>query len=111
MFSRRVAEQLRQLGHDVICVTERSDLRGQADADLLSIMAKEGRVIVTNNTRDFVRVASQATAAGIGHAGALLTSDRGMPRCSASLSRFAEIVDRFIREAPLDMLNQIRWLS
>lgn len=84
-FSRRIAEALRAGGHDVVAASERLDLVGMADADLLQAARAEGRTLVTESVADFVLLARQATAAGIDHPGLVLTSYRTFPRSRAGI--------------------------
>lgn len=48
MYSPSVAEVLRGRAVDTIAVTERDDLQGLSDTDLLQGAMLEGRVVVTN---------------------------------------------------------------
>jgi len=112
MYSPAIARTLRERGHDAISVKERADLTGAPDAELLSSMAAEGRVIVTNNALDFVPLATRFAADEQDHAGLLLTSDRSLPRSRATIGRFVELLDGLLRrQSDQDRLrNQIRWL-
>ena len=49
MFAPAIARALRQRGHDVISVKERTDLVEAGDAELFETMVAEGRAIVTND--------------------------------------------------------------
>jgi len=112
MYSPAIARALRERGHDAISVTERADLTGATDAELLSSMAAEDRVIVTNNALDFVPLVARFAADEQDHAGLLLTSDRSLPRSRATIGRFVELLDGLLRrQSDQDRLrNQIRWL-
>jgi len=80
MWSAAVAVELRERGHDVVAVLERSDLRGQPDRVILATAGQEGRVVVTENSRDFVHVARDTWRAGRSHSGLIYTSVRAFPR-------------------------------
>lgn len=66
---RRIARALREQGHDVRAADEERALDGWEDEELLELAAREGRVIVTFNVRDFPRIAREWAEAGRHHAG------------------------------------------
>lgn len=100
MISPSVAEALRRMGHDVVAVAERPEWCGRADSDLLSIARTEGRVIVTNNVRDFRPLAAEAIVrGGPGHAGlVLLPANVRLTR--AATGRLVEALDAKLVELP-----------
>jgi predicted nuclease of predicted toxin-antitoxin system len=51
--SGKVADRLRQRGHDVLAVTAEPSLRGLADPDLFELAQRQGRAVVTYNRADF----------------------------------------------------------
>lgn len=51
--SPEVARQLRERGHDVVAVSERTDLRGRPDRVHFASQDAEQRVIVTRDLADF----------------------------------------------------------
>ena len=53
MWPRFVARALRERGHDVTSVAENPDLRTRPDSAILAAAVAEGRVVVTENVRDF----------------------------------------------------------
>jgi hypothetical protein len=53
----------RALGHDVVAVTERADLRNTSEEELLAAMAGEGRAIVSENAVHFVPPVAGSSAA------------------------------------------------
>lgn len=112
MFAPEIARQLRQRGHDVVSVKERPDLIGATDAELLALMATEGRAIVTNNAVDFIQLAAHAVRDEQDQAGLLLTSDRSLPRQRRTIGRFVEVLAALLREHPEEesYRNQPRWL-
>lgn len=69
---RRIAGELRSRGHDVRAADEERDLDGYDDERLLELAAAEGRIMVTFNVKDFARLVTEWTSAGIPHAGCLL---------------------------------------
>lgn len=67
--ARRVAEPLREHGHDVRAADEERDLDGLDDEQLLSIAAREERVLITFDVKDFPVIARRWAEAGREHAG------------------------------------------
>lgn len=80
MWSQAVAEQLRLRGYDIRSVMDAPSLRGTSDFLLLRHAAQEGRAIVTENVRDFRRIAARELAAGRGHSGLIFTDAGTLPR-------------------------------
>lgn len=76
------AAALRDRRIDVVAVTERTDLRGAADADLLVWAAGEGRALVTENVRDFAPLAQEWAVTGRDHAGIVFTNPRRFARAT-----------------------------
>ena len=81
MYPRRLAEQLRAEGHDVVAVVELPDLLGQEDAEVARWARDEGRVVVTENVVDFAPLDLDS------HAGLLLVNGRRWPRTPSGLPR------------------------
>ena len=111
-YSPQIARRLRERGHDVISVSEQKHLRGLSDSELMHRMSNERRAILTNNVHDYVPLASSLVAAGQGHAGLILTSDRSLPRRRNTIGRFVRVLNQFLSQEPrVDALrNRIRWL-
>lgn len=80
MFSPAIATALRDLGHDVIAVAERGDLRAMSDADLFAWAVAEDRWLMTENVKDFRPILLQALEAETRITGLLFTSNRAFPR-------------------------------
>lgn len=51
--SGKVAERLRDRGHDVTAAIDDPSLRGLSDPDLFEVAQQQGRVLVTYNRLDF----------------------------------------------------------
>ena len=66
-FPAPVAEELRELGHDIVSILERERAgEGVADPEVLALATAEDRAVVTINRRDFIRLHKQsAEHAGI----------------------------------------------
>lgn len=64
MFSPTVAAELRALGHDVIAVADRPDLRSKSDQELYAWASAEQRWLLTENVKDFRPIMLRALQAG-----------------------------------------------
>lgn len=69
---QRIARPLHEDGHDVLTLSERPDLEGLSDPDVLELAATEGRILVTRNSRDFAPLLREWAEAGRSHAGCVL---------------------------------------
>lgn len=79
MLSPGIAEQLSRAGCDATATSARADLRGMPDADLLEFAAREKRILVTDNIRDFVPLSHAWTGLGRTHPGIILISSKTFP--------------------------------
>ncbi len=75
-------------------------------------MAGERLASVTNNVKDFLRLADRAATTGEEHHGVLFTSDKSMPRRKDAIRRFLSVLDRLSTESPEEgaYRNRVRWL-
>jgi predicted nuclease of predicted toxin-antitoxin system len=86
--SAEIARELRRPGCDVEAVTERPDLVGASDEQLVELAGREDRAMITNNVRDFRPIAAQRLALGEAHAGLiLLPSTRARNRAASAAQR------------------------
>lgn len=69
---RAVAAAIRKRGHDVRAVDEERALDGWEDGALLELAARDERIVVTCNVKDFARLIGERLAGGGHHAGCLL---------------------------------------
>ena len=67
---------------------------------------------MTNNARDFVPLVRARAAAGLDHAGLLLTSDVSLPRHKGTIGRYVTALAALMTAASEDqaLANQVRWL-
>jgi hypothetical protein len=65
----RIAAPLREAGHDVRAADEERTLDGWSDRVLLSLAAREARIMVTFNVRDFPLIVREWATADAHHAG------------------------------------------
>jgi hypothetical protein len=112
-YSPKIAEMLRDRGHDVVSVKERDDLRGLGDRELWSRASDEGRVLVTENVSDFMPLVHEAATAGEHHAGIAFTSPRSMPRGTETTGLFVERLEAFLVDRPRDdaPADQVHWVG
>src|SRR4051794_17209635 len=80
MFSPAIAAALRDLGHDVIAVAERGDLRAMTDEEVLGRATSQGRWLLTENVKDFRPILIRALQGDSAVTGILCTSGRAFPR-------------------------------
>jgi Domain of unknown function (DUF5615) len=111
-FSVRIAEELRNRGHDVDCVKERPELESLSDRELLSVMTVERRALLTENVRDFAPLIRARTQAGESHYGVIYSSSASMPRSRNTIGEFVRRLDRVLVERPGDdqSVNMVMWL-
>jgi hypothetical protein len=97
MHAPRVAALLRDLGHEAVAVKERADLIGLPDEDLLRAATAEGRVIVTENVKDFAVLHRRVAAEGQRHVGLVFTHPRRFPSAGRNHVRvLADALDVFL---------------
>jgi predicted nuclease of predicted toxin-antitoxin system len=99
---RGIAERLREHGHDVIAVTERSGLRQLIDYELLRAAAAERRAVVTEDVRDFALAHRAHLERGETHFGIIFTSSRRFPRVKSARRQLVAALRRFLEEHPQD---------
>ncbi len=83
MYPRRLAEQLRAEGHDVVAVVELPDLVGREDTEVVRWSRADGRVVVTENVVDHAHLDPDE------HVGLLLVDARRWPRTPSGLPRLS----------------------
>lgn len=110
MFSPTLAAALRDLGHDVIAVAERSDLRSMTDNDIFAWAANERRWLLTENVRDF-RPLLLSTVQTEAKVGVLFTSSRGFPRSRKNPGTLINALDRWLRSGPPEAPITEDWLE
>ncbi len=111
MWSPSIASQLRLRGHDVVAVVERTDMMGKSDAAIFAAARAEHRAVVTDNVRDFRRLAQQELQRGSSHAGLIFTTDRHLPRHDErTLGKLVSALDDLLRSG-VDGTNLECWLS
>jgi hypothetical protein len=112
-YSARIPEALRDRGHDVIAVSERPELRGLGDRELLTVLQADKRALLTENVADFMPLLHELAARREDHWGVVFSSPVSMPRGSRTIGSFVEALDGFLAQRPADdgLLNQVSWLQ
>jgi Domain of unknown function (DUF5615) len=94
MYPRRLAEQLRAHGHDVVAVVELPDLVGRDDAEVVRYAREHRRVVVTENIVDYAPLDAGE------HAGPLLVDARRWPRTARGLPRLSQALHVWLEAGP-----------
>lgn len=110
MLSPTIADQLRQRSRDVYAITERPDLVGLPDEQVLALGADEDRVVVTLNIADFAALHSEWQAQGRSHAGLMYVSTATFPQDRAFIGAMAASLDEAAGSAELPVPDQTRFL-
>src|ERR1700727_500728 len=97
--SAEIARELRSRGHDVEAVTERPELVGAPDEQLMEQAMLENRAVITNNLRHFRPIAAQRLAQGKQHAGLILLPSRRTLNRAATVA-LAEAIEAVMRANP-----------
>ena len=105
-YPARLAELLREAGHDVLGVVEVPELVGQPDAEVARWARSAGRVVVTENVADFAPLDAGD------HAGLLLVHGRRRPRTRSGIPRLATALGVRLAEAgpSADGQAPVSWL-
>jgi hypothetical protein len=93
--SGKVAERLRNQGHDVVAVADEQSLRGLGDPDVFEIAQGQGRAVATYNRDDFEAIVREYAEAGREHNGLVIVHPTRFPgRDFARLVKaFANLLD------------------
>lgn len=104
MYSPALAETLRANEVEASTVVAEG-LAGRSDVEIFAAAAAEGRVLLTENVSDFVRIAAEHLNAGEHHPGVLIAlssrfsrSRDGIPKIAAATCDLAgeELADRIV---------------
>ena len=79
MLSPAIAAELTRAGCDCRAVSSDAALRGAPDGEVLETAARERRVLITDNIRDYVPLSNVWASQGRRHAGIILISSRTFP--------------------------------
>jgi len=95
-FDHALASELRALGHDVIAVTERAELRGSSDGALLDWAAAERRALVTRDYASLRPMLAERLATGRPTGGVVFVSRTFVPARSGT-SRLRDALARLLQ--------------
>jgi len=112
LYAKKLAEQLRARGHDVVSVKERPDLEGLRDEQLFPLLPAEQRAILTENWADYDRLMRRAADEGMTHYGVLFSSRHQLPRSRETIGLYVRVLDDFLSRHPADdaIVNSSRWI-
>jgi predicted nuclease of predicted toxin-antitoxin system len=110
MFSPAIAAALRDLGHDVIAVAERGDLRAMNDDEVFSWATSQGRWLLTENVKDFRPILLRALQAEASITGILYTSNRAFPRSRKNPGPLIKAIHAWMLNGPPETPLTEDWL-
>lgn len=105
--SGKVAERLRDRGHDVTAATDDPSLRGLSDPDLFDVAQGQGRALVTYNRVDFEPIIRGYVAENRKHHGLVIVHPTRFP--SWEFARLALAIGGLLATADLGM-SFVVWL-
>jgi predicted nuclease of predicted toxin-antitoxin system len=97
--SPEIARHLRERGHDVVAVGERTDLRGRPDRVHFASLPDEQRAIVTRDLADFRPLLAEALRRGSPTYGLVCVPAR-FPLNRDGIGRLVAALDALLREHP-----------
>jgi predicted nuclease of predicted toxin-antitoxin system len=107
--SPRIAELLRERGHDVQAVVDRREVAGRSDRVILQLAAAEERAVITSNVKDFRPLAAERLARGESHAGLILIRST-RTRTRGAVEMLANAVEQILREHRDGLPATERWI-
>lgn len=106
--SGKVAERLREQGHDVAATTADPTLRGLGDPDLFEVAQEQERALVTYNRADFEAIIREYAAAGPEHNGLVIVHSTRFP--SRELARLSKALAELVESFPASK-SFVTWLQ
>ncbi len=110
MFAPAIAVALRDLGHDVIAVAERGELRAMSDEDVLAWAPAQGRWLLTENVKDFRPILLRAMQGDSSITGILYTSSRAFPRSRKNPGPLIQAIHAWMLSGPPEAPLAEDWL-
>ena len=105
--SGKVAERLRDRGHDVTATADDPSLRGLSDPDLFEAAQEQGRALVTYNRVDFEPIIRDYTQMDREHHGLVIVHPTRFPNWG--FARLVTAIDSLLKGPGLGMSFHI-WL-
>ena len=105
MYADAISTDLRGRGHDVVSVRETMPtLSGVPDDQVLAFAIAQGRVLVTENVRDYRQLEAELLAGSGHHHGIICTSNRQFPRGDPrTMGRLTRALEAILRDdLPMD---------
>lgn len=107
MYPPSLAQKLRADGHDVLAVLDLEvGLASRSDADVLAWATRHQRCVVTENIRDFARLASVTP-----HAGIVFVSPRRFPRTATGMAKLSTALGQLIVDTGLPAPGTVHWID
>lgn len=106
--SGKVAERLRDRGHDVTAATDDITLRGTSDPDLFEVAQHQGRALVTYNRVDFEPIIRGYAAENREHHGLVIVHPTRFP--SREFAQMATAMEGLLQGPSLG-LSFVVWLQ
>lgn len=106
--SGKVAERLRDRGHDVIAATDGPSLRSLRDPDLFEAAQQQGRAVVTYNRSDFEPIIRSYTAENREHHGLVIVHPTRLP--NRDFARLTLAVENLLKGPALGQ-SFVIWLQ
>jgi hypothetical protein len=110
MLSPTIAQKLRERGHDVYAISERPDLVGLPDEQVLGLGAVEARAVVTLNIADFAALHADCQARGRVDAGIVFVANAAFPQDRAFTGALVKALDSTIRAEEMPGRDQSMFL-
>lgn len=111
MHAPAVAEALSRDSLDVRAVAGEDLLRGVSDAELLALAAADGRALVTENVRDFMRLHHEWVGVRKAHAGIVLTRPRKFGRARLAYpGNLSAALVHFLQDPGVRGESWVHWL-
>lgn len=110
MFFPTIAAALRDLGHDVVAVAERGELRAMNDEEVFAWAISQGRWLVTENVKDFRPILQRALQADTITNGIVYTSNRSFPRSRKNPGPLIQALHAWMLDGPPEVPLTEDWL-
>jgi predicted nuclease of predicted toxin-antitoxin system len=110
MFAPAIAAEIRELGHDVIAVADRPDLRSKSDEEIFAWANTEKRLLLTENVKDFRPILLRALQAETPSCGLLFTSSRAFPRSRKNPGPLIHALNAWLTAGPPALPVTEAWL-
>lgn len=111
--SPTVAIELRRMGHDVIAVAERHDLRGRSDVEIFAEAALSGRTVVTFDVGDYLPLVHRSIHLGHRNGGLILLSAARSWSKGEATGRLVAALAKLMLSRPADdaFADRVEWLQ